>query len=225
MNILELREMNYEQILNFCNTVNGGNSPYKEVAQSYKQRYEACLNDVVRIVSEYSPYMASKGYNELMELFKVYPLSALTNCITAYREGEFNNHDIYNFNCCEIKRFVDDCIFFSYRNSPEGQLAQAIEQFARLRGVYAEYLSYCSWVVRDTDNYIFRTQDNIVNMLRSGDKHELIAYLNSEESKMLLNGENTDYVLKLIQDVAAFCPRTCNIKLNFTQRRDDVERC
>ena len=135
-----------------------------------------------------------------MRVFSCYSLYKLNECIEAYKRGEFNKNNRGNGIGCQVKRFIDEYKFVHNRNSAEGKLAQQIEEFARSRGAYFEYGNNLSWI----DSNSHKTQDNIIQRLRSGDIKELLAYLSSEEKEMLMNEESTDEVKSLIQRIQVY---------------------
>jgi len=165
-----------------------------------KKEYESALSKVMQIAREYEPYIAERFSDVLMRVFSSYPLNKLNECIEAYKRGEFNKNNRGNGIGCQVKRFIDEYRFVHNRNSAEGKLVQQIEGFARSRGAYFEYGNNLSWI----DSNSYKTQDNIIQRLRSGDIKELLAYLSSEEKEMLMNEESTDEVKSLIQRIQVY---------------------
>lgn len=185
----ELRKLNYMGITNVS-----------QKALAVKKEYESALSKVMQIAREYEPYIAERFSDILMRVFSNYSLNKLNECIEAYKRGEFNKNNRGNDIGCQVKRFIDEYKFVHNRNSAEGKLAQQIEEFARSRGAYFEYGNNLSWI----DSNSHKTQDNIIQRLRSGDIKELLAYLSSEEKEMLMNEESTDEVKSLIQRIQVY---------------------
>lgn len=185
----ELRKLNYMGITNVS-----------QKTLAVKKEYESALSKVMQIAREYEPYIAERFSDILMRVFSNYSLNKLNECIEAYKRGEFNKNNRGNDIGCQVKRFIDEYKFVHNRNSVEGKLAQQIEEFARSRGAYFEYGNNLSWI----DSNSYKTQDNIIQRLRSGDIKELLAYLSSEEREMLMNEESTDEVKSLIQRIQVY---------------------
>ncbi len=185
----ELRKLNYMGITNVS-----------QKTLAVKKEYESALSKVMQIAREYEPYIAERFSDILMRVFSNYSLNKLNECIEAYKRGEFNKNNRGNDIGCQVKRFIDEYKFVHNRNSVEGKLAQQIEEFARSRGAYFEYGNNLSWI----DSNSYKTQDNIIQRLRSGDIKELLAYLSSEEKEMLMNKESTDEVKSLIQRIQVY---------------------
>lgn len=185
----ELRKLNYMGITNVS-----------KKTLAVKKEYESALSKVMQIAREYEPYIAERFSDILMRVFSNYSLNKLNECIEAYKRGEFNKNNRGNDIGCQVKRFIDEYKFVHNRNSVEGKLAQQIEEFARSRGAYFEYGNNLSWI----DSNSYKTQDNIIQRLRSGDIKELLAYLSSEEKEMLMNKESTDEVKSLIQRIQVY---------------------
>jgi hypothetical protein len=185
----ELRKLNYMGITNVS-----------QKTLAVKKEYESALSKVMQIAREYEPYIAERFSDILMRVFSNYSLNKLNECIEAYKRGEFNKNNRGNDIGCQVKRFIDEYKFVHNRKSVEGKLAQQIEEFARSRGAYFEYGNNLSWI----DSNSYKTQDNIIQRLRSGDIKELLAYLSSEEKEMLMNKESTDEVKSLIQRIQVY---------------------
>lgn len=185
----ELRKLNYMGITNVS-----------QKTLAVKKEYESALSKVMQIAREYEPYIAERFSDVLMRVFSSYSLNKLNECIEAYKRGEFNKNNRGNSIGCQVKRFIDEYKFVHNRNSAEGKLAQQIEEFARSRGACFEYGNNLSWI----DSNSHKTQDNIIQRLRSGDIKELLAYLSSEEKEMLMNEESTDEVKSLIQRIQVY---------------------